>query len=69
MLLSDNFEYIEKTETKKKTNVQYKLVFNLLMINKGHYRILVPPSLIGILLSNTHLLARLVMPWQIGYMK
>jgi len=55
-LASDNFEYIEKNETKKKTNVQYKLVFNLLMINKGHYRILVPPSLIGILLSNTHLL-------------
>jgi len=54
-LASDNFEYTE-TLAGSKTNNEYKLVFNLLMINKGHYRIYLPPSLIGVLLSLTHLL-------------
>ena len=55
-LASENFEYVEKSPNKKRDKAQYKLVFNLLMINKGHYRIMVPPSMVGVLLSNTHLL-------------
>ena len=55
-LASENFEYIEKSTSKKGSDVYYKLIFNLLFILKGSYRILVPPSMIGLLLSCTHLL-------------
>jgi len=54
-LASEDFEYIE-TKAGKTSGNEYKLVFNLLMINKGHYRIYLPPSLVGVLLSLTHLL-------------
>ena len=55
-LASDNFEYIQMDKENSKSTNEYKLVFNLLMINKGHYRIYLPQSLIGVLLSLTHLL-------------
>ena len=55
-LASENFEFIDKPLLKNKEGTQYKLVFNLLMINKGHYRIMIPPSMVGQLLSLTHLL-------------
>ena len=55
-LASDNFEYDETDPRNKKKKISYKLVFNLLMIHKGHLRIYVPPSMVGLLLSITHLL-------------
>ena len=55
-LASENFEYIEKSTSKKGNDVHYKLIFNLLFILKGNYRIYVPQSMIGLLLSCTHLL-------------
>ena len=55
-LASENFEYTEKNAKPNATPVTYKLVFNLLMVNRGHYRIMLPPSLIGVLLSLTHLI-------------
>ena len=55
-LASENFEYAEVINKKENKVNSYKLIFNLLMINKGHLRIYVPPSMVGILLSLTHLL-------------
>ena len=37
-------------------NLKYKLVSDLLMVNVNFYKILLPPSMIGLLLSFTHLL-------------
>ncbi len=51
-LASDKFEYEDDNEEKTK----YKLVADLLFIQKTTYRILVPPSMVGLLLSYTHLL-------------
>jgi len=55
-LASKDFTYEEKSIKKKQQGTIYKLVFNLLMIHKGHFRICVPPSMVGMLLSLTHLL-------------
>jgi hypothetical protein len=51
-LAGENFEY-ESTENPP---TKYKLVANLLMVEKDYYKILVPESMIGLLLSHTHLL-------------
>ncbi|WP_371079051.1 hypothetical protein, partial [Salmonella enterica] len=57
-LASKNFEYIPETnnDSTSPTFVKYKLVGDLLLIHKQNYRIYVPPSLVGYLLSYTHLL-------------
>ena len=54
-LASDSFEYVDTSDT----DTQYKLVLDLLMVNKQGYKILVPESTIGLLLSYTHLLGHL----------
>ena len=54
-LASDNFEYINTSDN----DSQYKLVLDLLMINKQGFKILVSESMIGLLLSHTHLLGHL----------
>ena len=51
-LASENFEYITNEEIPQK----YKLVNGLLMIEKEYYKIYIPDSMIGLLLSHTHLL-------------
>ena len=52
-LAADNFEYVtEHTENP----VKYRLVSDLLMIFEDFYKILIPPSMVGLLLSYTHLL-------------
>ena len=51
-LAAENFEI---TKQIGKDNVKFKLVSDLLMIYKDYYKIYVPPSLIGILLSLKHL--------------
>ena len=57
-LASKNFEY--KPEDNYDINspsfVKYKLIGDLLLIYKQNYRIYIPPSMIGCLLSYTHLL-------------
>ena len=55
-LASENFEYIPKQDPQDPFELKYKLVSDLLFIYKVHYRIYIPPSLIGHLLSYTHLL-------------
>jgi len=57
-LASDNFEYVpaETNDSSLPTYVKYKLAADLLLIYKQHYRIYIPPSLVGCLLSYTHLL-------------
>ena len=57
-LASENFEYIptETNDPTLPTFVKYKLATDLLLIFKKHYVIYMPPSLIGYLLSYTHLL-------------
>ena len=52
-LAGENFEYIDE---KAKKPVTYKLVSDLLMIDKDFFKILVPDNMIGLLLSYTHLL-------------
>jgi hypothetical protein len=52
-LAGKNFEYITENSG---TQEHYKLVSDLLFKNDGFYKILVPPSMIGLLLSHTHLL-------------
>jgi hypothetical protein len=56
-LASDNAEF-DATQLKNPTvpAFKYKLVLDLLMIQDGYYKIFVPDSLIGALLSYTHLL-------------
>ena len=54
-LASDNFEYINTSDN----DTQYKLVLDLLMVNKQGFKIIVPDSMIGLLLSYTHLLGHL----------
>ena len=52
-LAADNFEYVtEHSENPTK----YRLVSDLLMIFEDFYKILIPPSMVGLLLSYTHLL-------------
>ena len=51
-LAGENFEYVS-TENPP---VKYKLINNLLMVEKEYYKIMVPNSMIGLLLSHTHLL-------------
>ena len=51
-LAGENFEYTSSEDPPTK----YKLINNLLMIEKEYYKILVPDSMIGLLLSHTHLL-------------
>ena len=51
-LAGENFEY----ESADDPPTKYKLVNNLLMVEKDYYKILVPDSMIGLLLSHTHLL-------------
>ena len=57
-LASPNFEYttriIENYPNEKP--IKYKLIADLLLIKKITYRIYVPPSMVGLLLSYTHLL-------------
>ena len=52
-LAAENFEYVtEHTENP----VKYRLVSDLLMLFEDFYKILIPPSMVGLLLSYTHLL-------------
>ena len=51
-LASDNFEYL----TNEDPPTKYKLINNLLMIEKEFYKIYIPDSMVGLLLSHTHLL-------------
>jgi len=53
-LASNNFEATIIDESQQEN--QYKLVSDLLMIKKGFYKIIIPPSMVGLLLSHTHLL-------------
>jgi hypothetical protein len=57
-LSSEHFEYTPKPEKSNEgdENLKYKLFMGLLMVHKTFYKIYVPPSLIGPLLSYTHLL-------------
>ena len=57
-LASDDFEYIPDIDIVDSQSgyVKYKLVNDLLMIYKGFYKIYIPPSMVGLLLSFTHLL-------------
>jgi hypothetical protein len=52
-LSGENFEYVDEHN---RGNLKYKLVSDLLMVNVNFYKILLPPSMIGLLLSFTHLL-------------
>jgi transposase InsO family protein len=52
-LAGENFEYIDENSPEQ---TAYKLVSDLLMIDKDFYKILFPTKLIGLLLSYTHLL-------------
>ncbi len=52
-LACKDFEFLDEEDPKQ---VKYKLVSELLMVEKNFYKILVPDSMIGILLSHTHLL-------------
>ncbi len=51
-LASDNFEYL----TNEDPPTKYKLINNLLMIEKDFYKIYIPDSMVGLVLSHTHLL-------------
>ncbi len=53
-LRAKHFEYTHE-EGEKKT--RYKLMGDLLMIFKDDYKICVPPSMVGLLLSHHHLIA------------
>jgi hypothetical protein len=54
-LASENFEYLDKD-----SNKTYALILDLMMVKEGDdYKIFVPQSLIGPLLSYTHLLGHL----------
>jgi dUTPase len=55
-LENNNFEYITSAEKDVK---QYRLNFDLLVINQNGFKILVPDSLIGPLLAYTHLLGHM----------
>jgi len=57
-LAAKKFEYIPEmnNDPNSPSFVKYKLVGDLLLIHKQNYRIYVPPSLVGYLLSYTHLL-------------
>jgi hypothetical protein len=55
-LASDNYEFVD---TKNKETNTYKLMLNLLFINKEGFKILIPDSMIGLLLSYTHLLGHM----------
>ena len=52
-LAGENFEFIDEHSPKK---FKYKLISDLLMIDENFYKICLPPSMIGLLLSFTHLL-------------
>ena len=52
-LAGKDFEFIDEKSSKK---FKYKLISDLLMIYDNFYKILLPPSMIGLLLSFTHLL-------------
>ena len=52
-LAADNFEY---TTEHTDNPLKYRLVSDLLMIFDEFYKILIPPSMVGLLLSYTHLL-------------
>jgi hypothetical protein len=52
-LAATDFEYVDDNSG---TPIRYKLVSDLLMIDKDFYKILIPDSMIGLLLSHTHLL-------------
>ena len=54
-LASEDFEYVDS----KNENTEYKLVLDLLMINKEGYKIFIPDSIVGLLLAYTHLLGHL----------
>jgi hypothetical protein len=41
---------------------EYKLVGDLLMINANFYKILIPPSMIGLILSHQHLMGHKGLP-------
>ncbi|RPH78821.1 MAG: hypothetical protein EHM77_06555, partial [Planctomycetaceae bacterium] len=58
-LAGKDFEFIYETE---KPPNEYKLVGDLLMIKANFYKILVPPSMIGILLSHQHLMGHKGLP-------
>lgn len=52
-LASKDFEYVGENKT---TQEKYKLVSDLLMKEDDFFKILIPPSMVGLLLSFTHLL-------------
>jgi hypothetical protein len=56
-IAGENFEYI----TSEDPPTKYKLINNLLMIEKGYYKIMIPDSMIGLLLAHSHLLYPVVM--------
>ena len=53
--MSDSFEHVDTSDDE----TRYKLVLDLLMVNKQGYRILVPDSMVRLLLSYNHLLGHL----------
>ncbi|RPH76275.1 MAG: hypothetical protein EHM77_09395, partial [Planctomycetaceae bacterium] len=57
-LASENFEYIDQNipSNSELPTVKYKLVSDLLLIYKSYYKIYVPPSMVGLLLSFVHLI-------------
>jgi len=57
-LASADFSW-QETLPNNQNGKLYKLVFNLLMVHQGHFRIYLPPSMVGLLLSLTHLLGHL----------
>jgi hypothetical protein len=52
-LTSKEFDF---TDDKANPPVRYKLISDLLMVDKDFFKILIPPSMVGLLLSHTHLL-------------
>jgi hypothetical protein len=52
-LTSKDFDF---TNDKTSPPVRYKLILDLLMVDKDFFKILIPPSMVGLLLSHTHLL-------------
>jgi hypothetical protein len=58
-LAGKNFEFKNTDEPEPN---EYKLVGDLLMINANFYKILIPPSMIGLILSHQHLMGHKGLP-------
>ena len=55
-LAGEDYEYTSSDNDTTKESVKYKLISDLLFIQKITYRIYIPPSMVGLLISYTHLL-------------